>query len=401
MASTMETFAQSYLSAVFSIYSPWRGHGTKRLLPDLGECGRPRAYAVRGPIRKWVSAFSCRTLGPKSVRTGIGSTFFFCRPPALWIGHSDTRGPILRSSQRHRTWSELFSHRSSAHLRTWVSLVFRPESYAYLDRTSRRTVRSVSSQDRNSSFFCESVRIRMRHRGHFSTQSVRIRIEPLTAYAVGLVWVVGSVFFLRRSRDSCLCSTMSRTYNPDTRPLPPGWITQFDPDYNTWFYVNTQAQPPTPTWNHPLDSPAPTTVYSPPQGPPPNFGRPQQQGILSGLLGWLGFSGGNSQQVNKIGNIKGGTGGEGNDLGRFGGRGGTGEGPQVDLDADAQWTVGDVSGGIGGKGGNGEERGGDGGTGKGPVIAVRRTTVTVAVESQAQEAREQMVVTQELVEDIL
>ncbi|KAJ7638369.1 hypothetical protein FB45DRAFT_902627 [Roridomyces roridus] len=54
--------------------------------------------------------------------------------------------------------------------------------------------------------------------------------------------------------------------NPDTRPLPPGWITEFDRNYNAWFYVNTTAQPPVTTWVHPGAAPPP---FSPPAGPPP------------------------------------------------------------------------------------------------------------------------------------
>ncbi|KEP54647.1 Got1 domain protein [Rhizoctonia solani 123E] len=41
--------------------------------------------------------------------------------------------------------------------------------------------------------------------------------------------------------------------NPDNRPLPPGFVTQFDPSYNTWFYINTQANPPRSQWLHPVD----------------------------------------------------------------------------------------------------------------------------------------------------
>ncbi|KAG8748139.1 hypothetical protein FRC10_008872 [Ceratobasidium sp. 414] len=41
--------------------------------------------------------------------------------------------------------------------------------------------------------------------------------------------------------------------NPDGRPLPPGFVTQFDPGYSTWFYVNTTAQPPRSQWLHPAD----------------------------------------------------------------------------------------------------------------------------------------------------
>ncbi|CUA75915.1 hypothetical protein RSOLAG22IIIB_01918 [Rhizoctonia solani] len=41
--------------------------------------------------------------------------------------------------------------------------------------------------------------------------------------------------------------------NPDNRPLPPGFVTQFDTSYNTWFYINTQANPPRSQWIHPAD----------------------------------------------------------------------------------------------------------------------------------------------------
>ncbi|KAJ6567399.1 hypothetical protein DFH09DRAFT_1156866 [Mycena vulgaris] len=71
--------------------------------------------------------------------------------------------------------------------------------------------------------------------------------------------------------------------NPDTRQLPPGWITQFDANYNAWFYVNTLVQPPVTTWVHPLGAaPSPAAAYSPPPGGPPPDNRgyfpPQQQG---------------------------------------------------------------------------------------------------------------------------
>ncbi|QRV74827.1 Got1 domain-containing protein [Ceratobasidium sp. AG-Ba] len=41
--------------------------------------------------------------------------------------------------------------------------------------------------------------------------------------------------------------------NPDGRPLPPGFVTQFDPQYNAWFYINTGSQPPRSQWIHPAD----------------------------------------------------------------------------------------------------------------------------------------------------
>jgi len=62
--------------------------------------------------------------------------------------------------------------------------------------------------------------------------------------------------------------------NPDRRPLPAGWITQFDPNYKAWFYVNTEAKPPITTWTHPFGpepprTPSPERKYSPPMAPPP------------------------------------------------------------------------------------------------------------------------------------
>ncbi|KAF8211664.1 hypothetical protein K438DRAFT_1807687 [Mycena galopus ATCC 62051] len=59
---------------------------------------------------------------------------------------------------------------------------------------------------------------------------------------------------------------MSQTANPDTRQLPPGWITQFDGNYNAWFYVNTQVQPPVTTWVHPLGATPSPGAYGAPQG---------------------------------------------------------------------------------------------------------------------------------------
>jgi len=55
--------------------------------------------------------------------------------------------------------------------------------------------------------------------------------------------------------------------NPDRRPLPADWITQYDPNYDAWFYVNTATG--ITTWNHPLGPPERKT-YPPPAVPPPN-----------------------------------------------------------------------------------------------------------------------------------
>ncbi|KIO30887.1 hypothetical protein M407DRAFT_143627 [Tulasnella calospora MUT 4182] len=52
--------------------------------------------------------------------------------------------------------------------------------------------------------------------------------------------------------------------NPDTRTLPPGWIEQYDKNYDAWFYVNTAANPPVTSWEHPAKN-----AYLPPPGPPP------------------------------------------------------------------------------------------------------------------------------------
>ncbi|KAF8264299.1 hypothetical protein EI94DRAFT_502598 [Lactarius quietus] len=61
--------------------------------------------------------------------------------------------------------------------------------------------------------------------------------------------------------------------NPDRRPLPDGWITRYDENYSAWYYVDTRAQPPRSSWQHPngpLSSPQQSTNYSPPPNPPPN-----------------------------------------------------------------------------------------------------------------------------------
>jgi len=54
--------------------------------------------------------------------------------------------------------------------------------------------------------------------------------------------------------------------NPDNRPLPSGWIEQYDPRNNAWFYVNMNVNPPETTWVHPVPSEG---AFSPPPGPPP------------------------------------------------------------------------------------------------------------------------------------
>ncbi|CCA66974.1 hypothetical protein PIIN_00811 [Serendipita indica DSM 11827] len=64
-------------------------------------------------------------------------------------------------------------------------------------------------------------------------------------------------------------ATPAGSENPDKRPLPPGWITQFDKNYNTWYYVNTAEHPPRTVWEHPA-GPAPPT----PQHQQSSYGAP-------------------------------------------------------------------------------------------------------------------------------
>lgn len=72
-------------------------------------------------------------------------------------------------------------------------------------------------------------------------------------------------------------TTPSGSQNPDTRPLPQGWVAQHDSARNAWFYVNTTVHPPTTQWEHPAGQ------YSAPGAPPP-------AGSTGGLEGLLGQS---------------------------------------------------------------------------------------------------------------
>jgi len=63
-----------------------------------------------------------------------------------------------------------------------------------------------------------------------------------------------------------LSSIMSER-NPDSRPLPEGWIAQYDHNYKAWFYVNTFADPPVSRWEHPAGPPQPAQYLPPPVGP--------------------------------------------------------------------------------------------------------------------------------------
>jgi len=72
--------------------------------------------------------------------------------------------------------------------------------------------------------------------------------------------------------------------NPDRRPLPAGWIGQYEPKYvlssfkfllltegssshKAFFYVNTTAPNPTPSWTHPLGPPSTHTGPQATSGP--------------------------------------------------------------------------------------------------------------------------------------
>ncbi|GAA5924439.1 hypothetical protein JCM1841_001700 [Sporobolomyces salmonicolor] len=64
------------------------------------------------------------------------------------------------------------------------------------------------------------------------------------------------------------------TQGHDARPLPHGWIEQFDESHQRYFWVDTSANPPRSIWTHPLDDPVyqksqHSSGYAPPSGPPP------------------------------------------------------------------------------------------------------------------------------------
>ncbi|KIO26814.1 hypothetical protein M407DRAFT_23882 [Tulasnella calospora MUT 4182] len=42
-------------------------------------------------------------------------------------------------------------------------------------------------------------------------------------------------------------------YQEDLRPLPLGWIRQWDSSAENYFYIDTTANPPLSTWEHPED----------------------------------------------------------------------------------------------------------------------------------------------------
>ncbi|KAF2244558.1 hypothetical protein BU26DRAFT_80862 [Trematosphaeria pertusa] len=54
-----------------------------------------------------------------------------------------------------------------------------------------------------------------------------------------------------------------RSMEDENRPLPPGWIRQFDPVEGHQFFVDTKANPPRSIWVHPYDDPEYLSTLSP------------------------------------------------------------------------------------------------------------------------------------------
>ncbi|WFC98024.1 hypothetical protein MYAM1_000745 [Malassezia yamatoensis] len=134
------------------------------------------------------------------------------------------------------------------------------------------------------------------------------------------------------------------------RPLPDGWVKQFDTNYNQYFYVDTRSNPPRSTWVHPDDEQG---KYSAPSGAPPGqqssrYGsgsgpgpqssyQPQQQGYMPQQQGYMAQGGYPQQQyVQPVMVQQPYSSGMGMGSGRFGGMGGG---------------LGGMGGGLGGLGG--------------------------------------------------
>ncbi|KAF8887734.1 hypothetical protein BD779DRAFT_486219 [Infundibulicybe gibba] len=66
--------------------------------------------------------------------------------------------------------------------------------------------------------------------------------------------------------------------NPDTRPLPTGWTQDYNPAYQTWFYVDLGCNPPKSTYQHPLDQPPPLSSLTG-QQPASLMPRPSPEGF--------------------------------------------------------------------------------------------------------------------------
>lgn len=80
--------------------------------------------------------------------------------------------------------------------------------------------------------------------------------------------------------------------NPDTRALPAGWISQWDESHKAFFYVNTGAPNPAPTWEHPLGPVPVAAPYSPAPvapTPPPVAAGPTNPDTRPLPDGWVSF----------------------------------------------------------------------------------------------------------------
>src|SRR4051794_21811217 len=44
-----------------------------------------------------------------------------------------------------------------------------------------------------------------------------------------------------------------RSMEDESRPLPPGWVRQYDPTQGHQFFVDTTKDPPRSIWHHPYD----------------------------------------------------------------------------------------------------------------------------------------------------
>ncbi|TNY22542.1 hypothetical protein DMC30DRAFT_134166 [Rhodotorula diobovata] len=63
----------------------------------------------------------------------------------------------------------------------------------------------------------------------------------------------------------------------DDRPLPDGWLKQWDSNYNQHFYVDTRATPPRSVWTLDEVFKGAQPAYAPPPGPPPPLKTGQDQ----------------------------------------------------------------------------------------------------------------------------
>jgi len=97
--------------------------------------------------------------------------------------------------------------------------------------------------------------------------------------------VLSTLYKASSPRPSCLFLLRPMAdRNPDKRPLPSGWIEEYDPSYKTWFYVDTRRIPPASSWTHPAalapppPGPPPQQYAAPTTPAPPNVGNPPPQG---------------------------------------------------------------------------------------------------------------------------